>query len=121
MYPVARNRDQQNQRQQSAPFEKAHDHHQTFNACAPRTPFNDSRDPGPPRTRTGGFGDKQSRVEPPRTGNVPPSTIISNCPSSWARTSAAVTAAGIPLRFALVAVTGFPSAFASRVAKRAFG
>ena len=64
---------------------------------------------------------KSKTVEPPGAGKVPPSTSISNCPSSWVRTSSALAAAGIPLRLALVAVTGLPNAPTRRLANGASG
>jgi RNA methyltransferase, TrmH family len=64
---------------------------------------------------------RSSNVEPPRAGKRPPSTISGSASAKALLTSPAVTQAGSPLRFALVAVIGWRNRFSNSIAKDASG
>src|SRR5215510_885911 len=107
---------QANESDCSSPLEDPADHATRLLIRPLKNCARESNGNGPSRKTTGGSTDRSSNVDPSREGSTPPSTSASRESPSWLRTSSALTAEGIPLRLALVAVTGLPKRLTRAVA-----
>src|SRR5690242_15983054 len=100
---VNEERDKDGKPREYPPFKES-THHPTRLSIRPLKKLcSVSNETGPSRSSTGGSTVMSNSVDPPRTGNDPPSTKTSRLSSNWDRISSAVIADGKPVLFALVA------------------